>query len=168
MCTGLWGPKYMHRSILKKLLGVVAKLLPIVFEKSYFQVKSLVIAKRKASLPFLRKEDRKTQGTTDLWASHLCLGGTRSRSSWELHQGTLKTRSYSRTTSSKSRSCGSQEGGRPARFSGGLCGSTSSSWTYIGAKRKSTESRSRNGLPGRTTKELSEQPGIRLEKLKSR
>ena len=38
----------------------------------------------------------------------------------------------------------------------------------LSSKRKSTGSGSRNGLPERTTKKLSEQPGIRLGKLKSR
>lgn len=54
----------------------------------------------------------------------------------------------------------------------GLCGSRGCSWTDLGLKCKligldeSQKCESRNRLPGRSTKELSEQSGIRLEKLK--
>jgi len=58
--------------------------------------------------------------------------------------------------------------GRQTKMPGGHHGSARSSWTYLSSKRKSIGSRRRNGFPVRTTKKLSEQPGIRLGKLKSR
>ena len=69
---------------------------------------------------------------------------------------------------SKPRSSASQESGRWARISGRLCGSTGNSCPSFCAKRKSIGSGSRNGLPEKTTKELSEQPGIRFGKIKPR
>ena len=50
----------------------------------------------------------------------------------------------------------------------GLCGSTRSSQTDFVTKIKSMGSRNRNGLPGRATKKLSEQPRVGLGKLKPR
>jgi len=51
---------------------------------------------------------------------------------------------------------------------GGLCGLPRKLWTDFGAKGKSMGSGSKNKLPGRTTKKLSEKPEIRLGKLKAR
>jgi len=46
------------------------------------QVKSLVTRKQETLCPFLKRVERRTQGTTDLSASHLCLGRSWNRSSF--------------------------------------------------------------------------------------
>ena len=99
-------------------------------------------------------------------SSENCLAGRHGRKPWR-EEGPKKARRYSRTISSKPIG-GSQEKGRQARMLGGLCRSTRSSWTYFSSKRKSVGSGRKNRLPGRTTKKLSKQSGIRLGVLKPR
>jgi len=49
---------------------------------------------------------------------------------------------------------------RKARMPGALLRSTRNSWTYLSSKRKSIVNGSKNGLPGRTTEKLPEQPEV--------
>ena len=107
-----------------------------------------------------------TSGEQTLNSSENCLAGRHGRKPWR-EEGPKKARRYSRTISSKPIG-GSQEKGRQARMLGGLCRSTRSSWTYFSSKRKSVGSGRKNRLPGRTTKKLSKQSGIRLGVLKPR
>ena len=58
------GPDDIHPRALKEMADVVAELTSIIFEKSWLSVKSPVTGKRETLLPFLRKGERKTQGTT--------------------------------------------------------------------------------------------------------
>ena len=54
----------IHPGVLKEMADVVAELTSIIFEKSWLSVKSPVTGKRETLLPFLRKGERKSQGTT--------------------------------------------------------------------------------------------------------
>ena len=53
----------IHCRVLKETADVVAELPPYLKNKDCL-VKSLVTGKRETLLPFLRKGERKTQGTT--------------------------------------------------------------------------------------------------------
>ena len=63
LCKSM-GPDDIHPRILKEMADVVAELTSIIFEKSWLSVKSPVTGKRETLLPFLRKGERKTRGTT--------------------------------------------------------------------------------------------------------
>jgi len=56
----------MHHRILKELADGVAELCSVVFEKSWLsgEVPKVWKGKWETSLPFIRKEERKTWGTT--------------------------------------------------------------------------------------------------------
>ena len=54
----------IHPRALKEMAEVVAELPSIIFEKSWLSGEVLVTGKRETLLPFLRKGERKAQGTT--------------------------------------------------------------------------------------------------------
>ena len=54
----------IHPRVLKEMADVVAELLSIIFEKSWLSGEVPGDWKRETFLPFLRKGERKTQGTT--------------------------------------------------------------------------------------------------------
>lgn len=58
------GSDDIHPRVLKEMADVVAEPLSIIFENHGWLVKSPVTGKRETFLPFLRKGERKTQGTT--------------------------------------------------------------------------------------------------------
>ena len=58
------GPDDIHPTGLKEMADVVAEPLSIIFENHGCLVKSPVTGKRETLLPFLRKGERKTWGTT--------------------------------------------------------------------------------------------------------
>ena len=58
------GSDDIHPRVLKEMADVVAEPLFIIFENHGWLVKSPVTGKRETLLPFLRKGERKTQGTT--------------------------------------------------------------------------------------------------------
>ena len=60
------GPDDIHPRVLKEMADVVAESLSIIFEKSWLFGEVPVTGKRESLIPFLRKGERKTQGTTSL------------------------------------------------------------------------------------------------------
>ena len=58
------GPDDIHRTVLKEMADVVAKPPSIIFENSWLSGEVPSDWKRETFLPFLRKGERKTQGTT--------------------------------------------------------------------------------------------------------
>ena len=58
------GPDDIHPRALKEVADVVVEPLSVIFEKSWLSGEVLVTEKRETLLPFLRKGERKTQGTT--------------------------------------------------------------------------------------------------------
>ena len=58
------GPDYIHPRVLKEMADVVADLLSIIFEKSWLSSEGPMTEKRETLLPFLRKGERRTWGTT--------------------------------------------------------------------------------------------------------
>ena len=57
-------PDDIHPRVLKEMADVVAKLPSIIFENSWLSGEVPSDWKRETFLPFLRKGERKTQGTT--------------------------------------------------------------------------------------------------------
>ena len=58
------GSDDIHTGVLKEMADVAAEPLSIIFENHGCLVKSPVTGKRETFLPFLRKGERKTHGTT--------------------------------------------------------------------------------------------------------
>lgn len=54
----------MHSRVMKELADMLTKTLFIIFEKSWLSEKVPGYWKKETSLPFLRKTEGKTQGTT--------------------------------------------------------------------------------------------------------
>ena len=58
------GPDDIHPRVLREMADVVAEPLSIIFENSWLSGEVPVTGKRETFLPFLRKGERRTQGTT--------------------------------------------------------------------------------------------------------
>jgi len=58
------GPNDVHSRVMKELADMLTKTLFIIFEKSWLSEKVPGYWKKETSLPFLRKTEGKTQGTT--------------------------------------------------------------------------------------------------------
>jgi len=67
------GPDEMHLWVLRELADEIAKLLSIMFERSWRSREVPTDWRRDSITPFLKREKRKIRGTTSQSASPLCL-----------------------------------------------------------------------------------------------
>lgn len=91
----------MHPMVLRELVNLAKPPLHYISNVMLVE-QSSVTRKKETSLLHLKRVEKKTQRTTDWWASPLCLGRLWSRSWQKQYWGTCKTRRWSETSSTSS------------------------------------------------------------------